>query len=128
MKGLTIYQPWANLIADGIKTIETRSWATTYRGELLIHAGKSTKFWEGDDDMSYGAILAVVDLVTIVPAVDALDLHPDQCLYGDFSPGRWAWMLRNVRKVDPPLPVRGRRGLWTPDHADEEDIRAHITR
>jgi hypothetical protein len=39
MKALTVRQPYAQLIALGVKTIETRSWATNYRGPLLIHAG-----------------------------------------------------------------------------------------
>jgi hypothetical protein len=40
MKALTIRQPWASLVATGVKTIETRSWSTKYRGPLAIHAGK----------------------------------------------------------------------------------------
>ena len=39
MKALTLYQPWASLVALGVKTIETRSWSTPYRGPLAIHAG-----------------------------------------------------------------------------------------
>ncbi len=39
MKALSLWQPWASLIALGVKTIETRSWATNYRGPLAIHAG-----------------------------------------------------------------------------------------
>lgn len=39
MKALTIKQPWATLIALGEKRIETRSWKTSYRGPILIHAG-----------------------------------------------------------------------------------------
>lgn len=39
MRGLTLTQPWATLIAIGAKKIETRSWATSYRGPLAIHAG-----------------------------------------------------------------------------------------
>lgn len=38
MKALTIWQPWASLIATGAKRIETRGWATGYRGPLAIHA------------------------------------------------------------------------------------------
>lgn len=38
MKVLTIRQPWATLIMLGIKQLETRSWRTHYRGELVIHA------------------------------------------------------------------------------------------
>lgn len=40
MKAITLIQPWASLIAIGVKTVETRSWQTPYRGLLAIHAGK----------------------------------------------------------------------------------------
>jgi hypothetical protein len=40
MKAITILQPWAGLIPAGAKTIETRSWATKYRGPIAIHAAK----------------------------------------------------------------------------------------
>lgn len=38
MKVITLTQPWATLVAIGAKKIETRSWNTTYRGPLAIHA------------------------------------------------------------------------------------------
>ena len=38
MKAITLHQPWAQLVAIGAKTIETRSWSTNYRGQLAIHA------------------------------------------------------------------------------------------
>lgn len=41
MKAITIHQPWATLMAMGLKRIETRSWATSYRGSLAIHAAKT---------------------------------------------------------------------------------------
>ena len=37
---ISVKQPWAALLAAGIKTIEIRSWATTRRGRVFIHAGK----------------------------------------------------------------------------------------
>src|SRR6202030_3531482 len=40
MKTLTLTQPWATLVALGAKRIETRSWRTSYRGPLAIHAAK----------------------------------------------------------------------------------------
>jgi hypothetical protein len=45
MKALTLHQPWATLIADGWKEIETRDWYTGYRGPLAIHAAK---LWNDD--------------------------------------------------------------------------------
>lgn len=41
MKALTLTQPWATLVALGAKKIETRSWSTSYRGWLAIHAAKN---------------------------------------------------------------------------------------
>ncbi len=41
MKALSIKQPWAAAIATGLKTIETRTWKTKYRGPILIVAGRS---------------------------------------------------------------------------------------
>ncbi len=45
MKGLTLTQPWASLVAIGAKKIETRSWSTSYRGLVAIHAAKSFPKW-----------------------------------------------------------------------------------
>jgi hypothetical protein len=44
MKAISLWQPWATLITIGAKRIETRSWATRYRGPLAIHAAKR---WTG---------------------------------------------------------------------------------
>ena len=38
MKAITIWQPWASMLACGAKQYETRSWATKYRGPIAIHA------------------------------------------------------------------------------------------
>lgn len=38
MKTLSIKQPWASLIAHGIKDVENRSWRTKFRGRIYIHA------------------------------------------------------------------------------------------
>jgi ASCH domain len=40
VQALSLHQPWASLVALGVKKIETRSWSTRYRGPLLIHAAK----------------------------------------------------------------------------------------
>jgi activating signal cointegrator 1 len=43
MKAISLLQPWATLVVMGVKTIETRSWQTPHRGELLIHASLGKK-------------------------------------------------------------------------------------
>ncbi len=40
MKCISLHQPWASLVVLGAKKFETRSWPTSYRGPLLIHAAK----------------------------------------------------------------------------------------
>ena len=68
MKVLSVKEPFATLILNGIKKIETRSWKTNYRGELFIHASGKTlaKEFLTDDfvinlikdmDMNYGNII-----------------------------------------------------------------------
>lgn len=44
LKAITLLQPWASLVAMGAKTIETRPYATQYRGPLAIHAAKTATF------------------------------------------------------------------------------------
>lgn len=51
MKALSLWQPWATYIAIGAKTIETRSWGTPFRGELAIHAAKTTDHIDGTEGM-----------------------------------------------------------------------------
>ena len=78
MKAITIYQPWASLIAIGAKKYETRGWATRYRGPITIHAGKKRppQLWEfgypaseyfqkalENVDMPLGAVIATAELV-----------------------------------------------------------------
>jgi hypothetical protein len=43
IRALSLHQPWASLVALGVKSIETRSWSTKYRGPLAIHAAKTLK-------------------------------------------------------------------------------------
>lgn len=44
MRSLSIKQPWASLIAHGIKDIENRTWATKYRGTIYIHSSGKPAF------------------------------------------------------------------------------------
>lgn len=210
MRALTLWQPWASLVALDVKTIETRSWSTSYRGPLAIHAGSSLAGlkaiecdyedgWrigtlDGDDSRSYhwqridghhvirgysdegpvdfplSAVVATCNLVDVIPCHDtcaqpipddlfyvtidgrglyrqqvtgdpwvASNVHQidmtKQLPYGDFTPGRYAWLLDDIKpttercpvcmglpshwcracnnhRVCDPIPAKGRQGLW----------------
>ena len=118
MKVITLYQPWAILIRDGRKLIETRSWTTKHRGILGIHAGKTvdTRACEtfGYDPYTVptGAILCTVNLYDVIE-FPSNKVVPD--LYGDYSHGRFGWMLKDVKVLEPPIPAKGQMGLWNWD-------------
>jgi hypothetical protein len=116
LRALTICQPYAELIARGLKTIENRTWTTSYRGPLLIHAGKSRQWLRPDDIadypyMAFGAIVAVADLVDIKPLRDLpLALQHDPHANGPFC-----WLLGRVYRLSEPVPCPGAQQLWAPD-------------
>jgi hypothetical protein len=139
VKALTIHQPWASLIAHGYKHVETRSWPTTHRGPLAIHAGRRS-FAEGYDvveprlkharddkamealfdlyrsSFPLGAIVAVANVTDCVQVEHDADmtiqLSAVEHALGDYTPRRYAWVLEDVRAIDPPLACRGAQGLW----------------
>lgn len=133
MRALTLSQPWATAIALGVKHVETRSWRTTYRGPLLIHAAQNFPKDARDfareavtaghlpATLPFSAIVARCSLLEILPTEDVIDelarIHADglERLYGDYTPGRWAWLLTHVEPLPEPIPARGALGLWTPD-------------
>lgn len=66
------------------------------------------------DDLHFGCIIAVCDLVEIVrmtPAFIAQRAEKERA-FGDWRPGRFAWRLANVQALPEPVPVRGAQGLW----------------
>lgn len=181
---LTLWQPWASLVAIGAKTIETRGWATPYRGPIAIHAAakrpnshtlvgdyrtkgfgrtglvllgpglpefQSTPRLQGYQ-LSLGKILATATLVDCVPMIDncGIDMEApahicragggisllshrpasdpfddgetehdvtDQMPLGDFTPGRFGWLLTDIVNLDEPVPFKGGQRLtrtWEP--------------
>ncbi len=126
MKGLSVKQPFASLIAAGQKTIETRSRKTEHRGRLLICASKephkgvvllplATPTWSAcplamrlyPAFQKFGVALCVVNLIDCRPMTPA-DEAAACCQYYE---GAWAWVLDNVRPVEQ-VPVRGQLGLF----------------
>lgn len=143
MKAISLWQPWASLVSLGIKKIETRSWRTNYRGPLAIHASK--RFWREDRqvardypafaealndagfkvaDLPLGCVIAVCEIVDCVPTESmSFDLGRayKEKPFGDYSPGRFAWILDNVRPLKEPIPAKGALGLWEWEMPGGED-------
>lgn len=139
MKALTLYEPFASLIAHAWKEVETRDWYTSYRGPLAIHASlrkpdpaelSRVTFVLGHRGfevpaLTFGAVVCVCHVVACLPAPLA-EYKAKQLKewfepkhgwelerqFGNYGTGRWAWILRDVQRLDRPLAVRGNRKLW----------------
>lgn len=162
MKALTLTQPWASLVVLGEKSIETRSWKTSHRGRIAIHAGKrypdyarglcyqepfasALIDWPGiafsnSDELPTGCILGTVELVSVRQVHGHTDQGPilgwpehddfgasigdlgrfvaaqhpwhQEVAFGDYSPGRYAWLLRDPVMFSEPIPAKGALSLW----------------
>jgi hypothetical protein len=150
MKALTLTQPWCTLVALGAKKIETRSWPTSYRGPLAIHAAKGFPAWarefacsppcyqamvrqdpdrdlrEPFPDYPLGVVLATCRLVACIRTevvsgkvsahlwgtAGGGQLTAQERAFGDYSPGRWAWVLEDVQPLAEPVAAKGQLRLW----------------
>lgn len=139
MFALTLRQPWASLMDVKAKTLETRSWSTDYRGELVITASQGYDFAEyeyelrpefarhlrgaypGDISLPRGVALCVVRLLACVKTKDLHKLQAcgfkapaaEELLFGNFEEGRYVWATEYVRRLDHRPRVFGAQGLWT---------------
>ena len=124
MKVLSIKEPWASLIMNGTKKIETRSWKTKYRGEIYIHASlseaKITKpeVYELIKDMNFkcGYIICKCNLVDCIYMTDEYvnDMktnHYAEYICGRYEVGRYAWIVEDVKVIEP-IKAKGKLGLW----------------
>jgi len=125
MKAITISEPWASKIANGLKIVENRSWSTPYRGELAIHAGKGTQYLTKTELAAYqtGHVIAVAKLVACVKLSEVAErgrftlIEGSRYTVGDFldhehTEGPWCWILEDIRKLKVPKQINGQQGLW----------------
>ena len=124
MKVLSIKEPFATLIKDGVKIYETRSWKTNYRGELYIHASLSLSKSERVEsakkylksEIKPGCILCKCELVDCIPMTDEfikyINKETSEYDYGLYSEGRYAWKLKVLEVLDEPIPAKGKLGIW----------------
>ena len=128
MKVLSLTEPYATLIKEGKKAVETRSWKTNYRGELYIHASmtKIPKEWyENKDVMSlitdvplnYGKIVCKCKLVDCVYMTEEYienikKCNPKEYICGIYEVGRYAWILENIEVLNTPIEAKGHLGIW----------------
>ena len=124
MKVLTLKQPWATLVSEGIKEYEFRSWKTNYRGKVLIHAGAGIDKKEmerfKDLNLKYQSkrIIAEVEIEDCLELDDKLNqkiISENNIAYGSKIRTGYAWKLKNVKKIKSNKEINGKLGLWNID-------------
>ena len=127
MKVLTLKQPWATLVAEGIKKYEFRSWKINYRGKVLIHAGvgvdkeEMEKFKNMNLEFPSRRILAEVEIEDYLELDDNLNkkiISENNIAYGSKYRTGYAWKLKNVKKINVDKEINGKLGLWNIDLED----------
>jgi len=100
-----------------------------YRGRLRRHGYADAL------SLPLGALIAVAELVDVMKftrgslrdvraRAKRRELPPHEADFGDFSPGRYGWVLTDVRALREPIPARGMLGLWEVP----EDTQARVNR
>ena len=129
MKALTLWQPWAWLVVNGLKDIENRTWKPGKRlqegDRFLIHAGTrldidpktgQSRKWPqlgfpatmpGPRTFVLGAIIGSVQYDGIVTDASETDSH--------WFAGPVGWKISHALEYASPIPCRGMLGLWQPD-------------
>ncbi len=128
MKVITIKQPWATLIAEGYKEYEFRTWKTKYRGDILIHVGKSidkkamNRFKHLNLEYPVGQIIAkaiITDCIYVDEEFAQKMCKKDPVVYKVLiNKGDWdgyGFKIENIEKINP-IEVNGKLSLWDYDY------------
>lgn len=139
MKVISLHNPWACLMAGEEKTVETRGWKIEHEGWLAIHASKGfdpeekelcqeQPFADALHKSGYhtlreimatgGHVICIVELYAIeLMTLESIEkqrkANEKEIHFGAWEPGRYAWRTRNVKRLDPPVPLRGMQKLFT---------------
>ena len=128
MKVVSLTEPYATLIKEKTKKIETRSWKTTYRGELYIHASRTgiPKEYEENKELMnlvknsnypYGQIICKAKLVDCIKMTkDWIEQikkeNHQEYLCGIYEEGRYAWILEDIEVLEQPIYAKGSLNIW----------------
>ena len=124
MKAITIKQPYATLIKEGIKEYEFRTWNTKYRGDILIHAGLGIdkealkRFEHLNLDYPSGCIIAKATITDSIYVDEKFvnDVYPkNPSVYKNIIDKKdkdvYGFKIENVKKIKP-IPIKGKLSLW----------------
>jgi len=115
MKAISLRQPWADLIVNGFKNIENRTWKTNYRGRILIHASKTFDkdgwIWArlyfptihllSEDQYKRGYVVGSVEITNIITDSSS-----------PWFTGPYGFVLIKPEKFEKPFTYSGKLGIF----------------
>jgi hypothetical protein len=128
VQALSIRQPWATLLVTQRKTIEIRTWFPYYRGDILLHTGRTidatgVTLFPDVPTTPTGAIIGIGQLVGAKDYLSAQAFEEDAPLHLNppewYRPGLVGWLFENVQLI---VPIRrpGEPGLYETGLSREE--------
>jgi hypothetical protein len=138
MKCLSVSQPYADLIIQGKKTIEIRTWNTKYRGEFLIHAPAKIKkdackrLGIDETKLRTGAIIGKAEIYDVKMYNSVSELKSDfkkHFATEEFLLHKYGFLLKNPRELKIPIPYKGRLGFFNVNldtKVKESDIKSDL--
>lgn len=139
MKALSGTQPWFWSILHCGKDIENRSWPTSFRGTIALHASKGmTKYQYQearifieklcpdvvvplDKELVRGAIIGVVDIIDCFKKLPLVTEKDSPWFFGDYG-----FVLRNIKPLPKPIACKGSLGFWDVPIEIEEQIKEQL--
>lgn len=112
---LSIRQPYAWLIVQGLKPVENRTWSTKFRGRVLIHAGTTYSKRDHRDDLETlgkrgypeDRTELVGGIVGEAVIVDCVREHPSEFFFGPYG-----FVLERPQAYSKLIPFGGRLGFF----------------
>lgn len=139
MRAISVWQPYASLLAVGAKKVETRHWpahAGMVGERVAIHASKTSRDLDiahgglfkqhldraadagrlalVDNELPLGYILATARLSSCdtMGADFAQQFTETEITFGWFAPERYAWVFDDLDTFPEPIPWRGAQGVF----------------
>ncbi len=118
---ITLKQPWASLVAAGLKKYEFRNMNYSYRGKILIHAGKGIDKDAMERVRKYNLEYPQSKIIAEVEITDCVKVDNDfnkminnlnSPVYGNKKRTGYAWKLDNIKKLNIDKTINGKQGIW----------------
>lgn len=130
---------WSTPYRGRIAIHASKGFGPVYRflaGEEPFRSALAAGGYQSPGELPRGAVVALATLVDCIPVTTTCggfarfarrgnfdDIPASELPFGDFGPGRWAWVLEDVVRLEEPYPARGSLGVWTwivPPHLGDD--------